>query len=210
MSEAERTPAREGYDLWAPTYDSTENPVVEADSRCAIQLLDPQPGERILDAGCGTGRNLGPLLDSRALPAGLDFSPGMLAVARASHPRASLFMADLQAPLPLRDAQFDAVLCSLIGEHLDRLAHTLQEFRRVTRPGGRLVFTVYHPDLAFAGVEANFEAGGRIYRLGAVLYSVQDYFDLIAAGGFRIETAKEIADPVRKRNILLAVRAARA
>jgi hypothetical protein len=38
-------PARAGYDLWAFTCDETKNPVVEADSRCAIHLLDPKPGE---------------------------------------------------------------------------------------------------------------------------------------------------------------------
>lgn len=96
----------------------------------------------------------------------------------------------------------------LIGEHLDRLGQTLLGFRRVTRPVGRLLFTVYHPGLAYAGVEANFEDGGRKHRPGAVLYSAQDYSGLIAEARFRVATVREIPDPSRNRNVLLAIRAA--
>jgi len=206
----ERKSVREGYDLWAPIYDEMENPVVEADARLAIPLLAPKHGERILDAGCGTGRNLVPILGAGAVPVGLDFSLGMLAVARRGCPSVPLIEADLQAPLPFRAGCFDAVLCALIGEHLPELAGTLAEFHRVLRPGGRLAFTVYHPDLAHAGVEANFEIGGTEYRLGAVLYKVEDYLRLISATGFTSVTHTESRDPARAHNLLLAIAGVRA
>ena len=49
----------EGYDLWARTYDQTANPLVALDERYTVNLLQPKRGERILDAACGTGRNMG-------------------------------------------------------------------------------------------------------------------------------------------------------
>jgi SAM-dependent methyltransferase len=108
----------------------------------------------------------------------------MLRVAHRRHPNARLVVANLQAPLPLADASFDAVLCSLVGEHLANLEGVFRELRRVVRPGGRMVFSVYHPEMATAGVEANFEENGVEYRLEAYQHAVDDYLDAIAEADF--------------------------
>jgi SAM-dependent methyltransferase len=155
------------------------------DSRHSISLLDPQPRERILDAGCGTGRNLGRLLDHGCEPFGIDFSKGMLAVAARAHPDVPLALADLHLPLPFISEQFDAVLCALIGEHLDELRGTLAEMHRLLRPRGRIVFSTYHPAMAEAGKEANFNVDGTEYRLGAVRHSVEQYESAVAGAGFQ-------------------------
>jgi SAM-dependent methyltransferase len=183
--ETKRVTAREGYDLWAGTYDGTANPVVAMNARHTLDLLDPKPGQTILDAGCGTGRNLTRISLAGGKPYGLDFSLGMLRVARKNVPRVPVVQADLQAELPFRGATFSAVLCALIGEHLDRLAFTLSELWNALQPGGWLVFSVYHPDLAEAGKEANFQLGQTEYRLGAIRYSTADYLEMTWAAGFR-------------------------
>jgi len=189
----ERLSVRAGYDLWSETYDSTPNPVVAMDSRHTVKLLSPQQGEAILDAGCGTGRNLKELLVSGSLPTGVDFSHGMLKVARQYYPEVPIALADLERPLPFRDERFDAVLCSLIGEHLSALGGVLQECHRVLKPGGRLVFSVYHPEMSAAGIEANFEQEGIEYRLGAFHYTVQEHVDLFESTGFANIVVKEFA-----------------
>ena len=182
--EVRRIAAREGYDLWAASYDATPNPVVAMDARHSVRVLSPEAGELVLDAGCGTGRNIGPLKAAGARVVGIDFSAGMLAVARRAQPEASLAMADLRRPLPFADRCFDAALCALVGEHLDDLWLSLSELRRVLKPGGRLVFSVYHPTLAAAGAEANFEYNDVEYRLGAAPYSVDDYLEAIVTAQF--------------------------
>jgi ubiquinone/menaquinone biosynthesis C-methylase UbiE len=180
----QRVGARQGYDLWSETYDSTPNPVVAMDARHTLPLLAPKQGELILDAGCGTGRNLKRLLLTGSIPIGIDFSDGMLRVARRGHPDAPLAIADLQQPLPFKDASFDAVLCALIGEHLSELLDVLREFFRILKKNGRLVFSVYHPVMSAAGIEANFEQAGVEYRLGAVHYSVEQHLRLVEDAGF--------------------------
>lgn len=149
-----RVDARTGYDLWAEDYDRTPNPVVAMDSRHALGLLDARPGAGVLDLGCGTGRYLDRLRRSGARPVGTDFSLGMLRVACRRVGTVALVGADLQRGLPFAGARFDAALCSLVGEHLAGLHRTMRDTARALRPGGRLVFTVYHPDLAAAGKES--------------------------------------------------------
>ncbi len=184
MSNIKQVSAQAGYDLWSETYDETPNPVVALDARHTIAQLAPQPGERILDAGCGTGRNLQALLDAGALPSGIDFSAGMLAVAQRKFPQVELRQADLQERFPFADAAFDAALCALIGEHLSDLAAVCDEVFRVVKAGGRFVFSVYHPWLAEAGKEANFEKDGWNYRLGAYKHTAEDYANALAGAGF--------------------------
>jgi SAM-dependent methyltransferase len=181
-----RPGVREGYDLWAETYETTANPVVAMDARHTLRILNAQPGERILDAGCGTGRNLRALVESGIPATGLDFSLGMLRVARRELPHAPLIQADLHQPLPFPAGIFDTVLCALIGEHLDRLDLVLRGFHQVLKDSGRLVFSVYHPDLAAAGKEANFELDDTQYRLGAVRYTLDDYRSLLRQARFHV------------------------
>jgi ubiquinone/menaquinone biosynthesis C-methylase UbiE len=189
MKKIRRVSAQEGYDLWAETYDETPNPVVAMDARHTLKVLAPKSGEQILDAGCGTGRHLGPMIFAGSSPVGVDFSPGMLDVARRNYPDVPLVLADLQRPLTFEDERFDAVLCALIGEHLDELSLALREMHRVLRTSGRLVFSVYHPEMAAAGKEAHFERSGVEYRLGARRYTSADYVNLLGQAGFK--------DPVR-------------
>src|SRR5437867_11504949 len=80
--KVERPTVRAGYDQWSETYDDTPNPLVALDRRYTMDLLRPSGGERILDAGCGTGANLKIMLRSGSHPVGLDLSRGMLNVAR--------------------------------------------------------------------------------------------------------------------------------
>src|SRR6185295_9305087 len=180
-----------GYDLWAETYDRTPNPVVALDRRHARTHLRPQSGERILDAGCGTGANLRAIARAGAKPVGLDFSFGMLSQAQMAAPRALLAQADLNAEFPLKRATFDALLCSLVSEHLTNLSTFFAEAFAVLKREGRFVFSAFHPEIACAGVEANFEQDGTEYRLGAEPHTVDDFLNRMDDAGFRDIAARE-------------------
>lgn len=181
----ERPGVRAGYDRWSETYDTTPNPVVALDRRFTLHALGAKAGHAILDAGCGTGVHLRRLCTAGSRAVGLDFSRGMLQVARRNAPGALLARADLNHPLPIRRAVFDAVLSSLVSEHLTNLRRFFRESYAALRRGGRLVFSAFHPEPARAGVEANFEQDGTEYRLGAEPYTVGDYLNGIADAGFQ-------------------------
>src|SRR5688500_11508007 len=125
--EVRNISALEGYELWAGTYNDTANPIVAMDARHSLDILEPRPGELVLDAGCGTGRSLSAIVASGARVVGVDFSAAMLGVAREAIPGVPLAVVDLQSTLPFADASFDAILCALVGEHLTELATALSE-----------------------------------------------------------------------------------
>jgi len=180
----ERVEVRAGYDLWSATYDETLNPLVAMDRRVTMGWLEPAPGERILDAACGTGGHLAAIVRSGARPVGLDLSHGMLRVSRRKLRGVPVVEADLETALPLRPASFDACLCALVGEHITDLRSLFRGLHAVLRPGGRLVFSTFHPELAAAGVEPNFERGGTEYRMVAAPHTLRDYLGAIDDAGF--------------------------
>ena len=110
-------------------------PVADAEARL-LAAVTVEPGERLLEVGCGEGGNLHHLAGRGARRFGVDFS---LAKARFAQQATAAPCAAADATrLPFRDGVFDAVLIRDLLHHLpDRLA-ALREARRVLRPGGRL------------------------------------------------------------------------
>lgn len=184
-SRIERVDPRTGYDLWSRIYDEEASTLVTLDRRVTLRHLRPDVGERILDAGCGTGSHLTSIISAGAAACGLDFSSGMLAVARRAAPDASLVQADLNRDLPIAARTFDAALCSLVSEHLTDLVGFFKGLATVLRDGGRLVFSAFHPEMAAAGVEASFELAGTTYRLGAEPHTCEDYLSGMEKAGFQ-------------------------
>ncbi|WNM33396.1 class I SAM-dependent methyltransferase [Streptomyces sp. Li-HN-5-11] len=113
----------------------------------AVAELGLREGDRVLDAGCGTGRALPPLraaVGPSGVVVGVDLTPAMLqAAVRAGRDRdGRLLLADVGA-LPLRGQSLDAVFAAGLIAHLPHPADNLRELRRVVRPGGTLA--LFHP-----------------------------------------------------------------
>ncbi|MFJ9154047.1 class I SAM-dependent methyltransferase [Streptomyces sp. NPDC102270] len=113
----------------------------------AVTELGLREGDRVLDAGCGTGRALPPLraaVGPSGVVLGADLTPAMLeAAVRAGRGRdGQLLLADVAA-LPLRSGSLDAVFGAGLISHLPRPTDNLRELARVVRPGG--VLALFHP-----------------------------------------------------------------
>lgn len=114
--------------------------------------------DRVLDLGCGEGqiaRHIAGQSSRQAAGAtgfvvGVDRSRPQVAAA-VERAGATGFCVGDAAELPFPDATFDAVIASLVLEHLARLDDTLAEVARVLRPDGRFVLFLNHPFLQSPG-----------------------------------------------------------
>jgi len=132
---------RSMFDRIAPVYDAM-NRIMTAGLDLRWRRLAAseavRPGDRVLDAACGTGDFA--VADHRAGAlevTGLDFSPRMLERARRKAPGLRFVEGDLLA-LPFDDGSFDAATVGFGVRNVSDLELALRELRRVLRPGGRL------------------------------------------------------------------------
>jgi malonyl-CoA O-methyltransferase len=192
------------YALWAASYPPhAHNPLMLAEERAMLKLLPADlRGRAVLDAGCGSGRYLLHTLRRNARRVlGIDLSAEMLARAASSEFNAmsselagnsklrthsiELIQASLDA-IPLRDRWADLTICGLTIGHVERLDAALAELRRVTRPGGTILCSDFHPIGHALGWRREFSAGGQRYAVRHTSHLYGDWQRACATLGLRI------------------------
>jgi ubiquinone/menaquinone biosynthesis C-methylase UbiE len=179
------------YDDWFRT------PVGSVVDRLELDLLfvmaQPEPGDRVLDVGTGTGHYAALLAQRGLAVTGVDISEPMLRIAAARQQRFGLVRADA-GRLPFGDEAFDLVMCVTALEFVDDPLRVAAEMARVCRVGGRMVvgalnawspwawarrrYARSHPGDPFAG--AHFfrpgELAALLRRFGRVCWSSSVFF----------------------------------
>jgi ubiquinone/menaquinone biosynthesis C-methylase UbiE len=167
-----------GYDSWF------ESPLGrfadEAETECALELLNPSPGMRVLDAGCGTGNFSLKLARMGCSVTGADISENMLAVARkkaAAEGLAAEFVIMDVLDLEYPDESFDAAVSMAAFEFIPDREKALGEMLRAVKRGG----------VALVGTINRNSAWGEMYAEAAKMENS-------VFRHARLMTASELAD----------------
>jgi len=131
---------RSMFDRISPVYDAMNRTMtigLDQRWRRATVAAVVRPGDRVLDACCGTGDLAVAALQAGATVTGLDFSERMLDRAREKSQTVEWVLGDATA-LPFPDASFDAATVGFGIRNVPDLEAGLAELARVLRPGGRL------------------------------------------------------------------------
>jgi malonyl-CoA O-methyltransferase len=184
--------ARQGYALWAETWDTTLSPIVALEERALLPWITGLEPRRAVDVGCGTGR-----WTTRLSAIGVDASLAMLAVAAEKNGlRGRLAVGDATA-LPIASGSADLVLCALTLGHIRNGIVAMREFTRILAPGGILLLTDFHPAAAAQGWRRTFRRDGQVYELENHTYTVDQ---LRSVGDLKLAELAEatIGEPERK------------
>ncbi len=122
---------------WNPDLYQSGHSFVWQFGKDLLTLLDPRPGERILDLGCGTGQLTAEIARSGAEVTGVDSSAGMVAEARRNYPDLRFQIGDATA-LGF-DAGFDAVFSNAVLHWVRDAPAVARGVRNALKPGGRFV-----------------------------------------------------------------------
>src|ERR1700689_3596358 len=190
-----------GYDLLAPKFDHTPFRTTDAVlDATADALRSLGPFKRGLDVCCGTGAGMRVLESLCQEPImGVDFSAGMLAMARSAHPDAKTLRADVRA-LPFAGAFDLAVSFGALGHFLPGERPALfAGVHRALRPGGLFAFPVVAPQpinsrgyWALLGFDLAMRVRNAVRHPPFVMYyrtcPLQALRDDLAAVGFGVTT----------------------
>jgi ubiquinone/menaquinone biosynthesis C-methylase UbiE len=133
-----------------------------------LEVLKPRAGSRILDVGCGAGKQcfvFWDALQGKAEITGGDVSPELLATARAANARTGNAVTftelSFNRRFPFDDAGFDLLSCCFAIYYAESAPFTIGEMRRMLRPGGRLFTTGPMPENKRLFYDIIREATGR-------------------------------------------------
>ena len=186
-----------GYARWADQYDSCANPTRDLDALVLRRLLPDLSGKRVVELGCGTGKNTAALTEANEVVA-LDLSAAMLERARAKvvadHVR--FIQLDLTESLPFGGGTFDLAMIDLVLEHIEDVESVLGEVARVLRPGGAVLLLEFHPYRQLLGKGARFadhETGDDV-RVPTFVHSTTEFVEAGLQAGLTLEHLGEWGD----------------
>lgn len=133
---------KRAYAILSPVYDFLFDKIFHPGRVAAINLLEIQPGDRVLEVGVGTGLNL-PLYPKNCSVTGIDISEEMLRKARQRIQEYGITNVTLEvmdaSKLTFPNDMFDRVIATYVISAVPDPVKTLLEMRRVCKPSGHLV-----------------------------------------------------------------------
>lgn len=179
----------DAYSTWAPRYDTDRNPTRDLDAEVTRRLLGQPRVPVLVEAGCGTGKNTDFFGQIASEVLALDFSAGMLDVARVrvSAPHVAFRQADLREAWPCPPARADLVSFNLVLEHIEDLSSMMRQAERALAPNGRVFVSELHPFKQYQGSQARFhDASGHEIKVSAFTHHVSDYIGAARACGLAL------------------------
>jgi ubiquinone/menaquinone biosynthesis C-methylase UbiE len=147
-SQEDEQATKAGYDRWAPSYDDRD-PSTWLDEPFLSTHLQPFPGCRILDIGCGTGRYIRQLTLSAYRIIAIDLSWNMLARTRQQiSGRTDVCLVQASGSvLPFARGSFDRIMSGLVIDHIASAQRIFSEMSAVLTKHGRAVVAAIHPEM---------------------------------------------------------------
>lgn len=159
-------------------YDISDNKYIDL-------FLESLEGSRVLDVGCGNGRDCKYISQKGFDVSGIDMSYGMLKIAKDKVPNVKFEMMDM-TNIRYPDNSYDGIIsnCSLFHIPSEELPKTLESFARVLKPNGKLLL-ILQEGLGETMIEEPYRPGVNIYMN---YFSVETISNLLQEYGFEVNS----------------------
>lgn len=187
---------QKAYNSWSEIYDSNDNKTRDLDKKATISVLSEYSFKKVLELGCGTGKNTEFLLSKAKEITAVDFSEGMLAKAKTKFPSDNIkfVQADITKPWNFTDETFDVLTCNLILEHIENLDFIFHEAFQKLNIGGKYFICELHPFKQYTGTKARYETEEGVEELEVYMHHLTDFTENALKNSFKLVSVKEWFD----------------
>ena len=191
------------YNIWADQYDTNSNKTRDLDTKSTVETLNKFDFSKVIELGCGTGKNTAFLLKKADKIIGLDFSQEMLykAKAKIKDERVEFQKADLTAEWNIENDYADLITCSLVLEHIKNLNFVFNQAYKKLKNEGIFFISELHPFKQYSGSKAKFETENGTQELETYVHHTSEYLEVANGNGFELVELKEWFDEVNKGGI---------
>jgi malonyl-CoA O-methyltransferase len=184
---------QQAYTQWSATYDHDRNRTRDLDAVVTHDVLGEVCVASVVEIGCGTGKNTALLAEIGERVTALDFSEGMVALARRKvrSDNVTFRTADLTNPWPCHARSADLIVCNLVLEHIEDVRFIFSEAARVLSDGGRFFVCEPHPARQYLGTKATFARDGAATEIPAFVHHLSDFLDAAEASRLTLLQLRE-------------------
>ena len=186
----------EAYNSWSAQYDTNDNKTRDLEALALKKLLLGKAYKHCLEVACGTGKNTQWLLTICDQITAIDFSEGMLEIAKNKihSDKVNFIEADITMDWTFAKDTYDLVTFSLMLEHIEDLHAVFQKLSIVTASGSHVYIGELHPFKQYAGSKARFETENGTEVLTCFNHHVTDFIQAANASGFQLIQLQEQFD----------------
>ncbi len=194
---------KEAYKEWSEQYDTNENKTRDLEAIALRSVLSKLELNKVLEFGCGTGKNTVWFEQNAKEILSADFSEAMISKAaeKIKSTKVQFTIADINEPWNFTKNKFDLVSFSLILEHIENIDEIFNKSNTVLHSGGYMYIGEFHPFKQYAGSKARYNTPDGEQEVTCYTHNVSDFINASKKYNFSLLVLEEWFDDNDKSQI---------
>jgi ubiquinone/menaquinone biosynthesis C-methylase UbiE len=191
------------YKAWSEQYDSNENKTRDLEGISLRETLGSIAFDKVLEIGCGTGKNTVWLAEHAKEILAVDLTPEMIEIAKSkvNLPNVKFQIGDITQNWDFVKEPYDLAVFSLVLEHIENLDLIFEKLAQVIKKEGFVYIGELHPFKQYAGSKARYNTLEGEQVVTCFNHHVSDFTEAAKKYGFEIKLIKEYFDDQDKQNL---------
>ena len=187
---------KEAYQEWSHQYDTNENKTRDLEAIALRSVLSKLELNKVLEFGCGTGKNTIWFEQNAKEILSADFSEAMISKAaeKIKSTKVQFTIADINEPWNFTKDKFDLASFSLILEHIDNIDEIFSKSNTILQSGGYMYIGEFHPFKQYAGSKARYSTSEGEQLVTCYTHNVSDFTHAANKYGFSLIDLEEWFD----------------